>query len=104
MINRMYVIYDSASDSYNLPFYFINSNMARRSAIDLLQEDNAISRHPADFTLFEVGNFDPQTGEGMFYETPIRFINFHELAATLPDLPREEATVPEQSTQTLKEA
>jgi len=104
MFHRMYSIYDSASDSYNLPFYFLNNNQAKRAAIDLLQEDNQISRHPEDFTLFEMGDFDPQTGEGMFYDSPIRFINFHELAATLPDIPREETAVPEQPTPTLKEA
>jgi len=100
----MYAIYDSASDSYNLPFYFLNSNMATRSAIDLLSEDNAISRHPEDFTMFQVGEFDPQTGKGTFFDTKKRFINFHELAATLPDVPGQETSVSEQPTKTLKEA
>ena len=108
MTYEIYTIYDSASKSYNNPFYFLNDNLATRAAIDLLQDENEISRHPHDFTMFKIGQYDPQIGEIYNYDKRIALVKFHELAAANPQK-SQEPTLPgidDTSTQTpvLKEA
>jgi len=84
MTYEIYTIFDSCAKSYNNPFYFLNDNIATRAATDLLKDENEISRHPTDFAMFKIGQFDPQTGEIFIYETRQCLIKFHELAATMP--------------------
>jgi len=108
MTYEIYTIYDSCSKSYNNPFYFLNDNLATRAAIDLLQDENEISRHPQDFAMFKIGQFDPHTGEIFNYDTRQCIIKFHELAAANPKK-SEESSLPginDTSTETpvLKEA
>lgn len=88
MLYEMYAIYDSQSQSYNNPFYFLNDNIARRSAADFLADDNEISRHPADYTMFKLGQYDPQSGAITVYDTKIRLFGFHEIQ------PRPQTVVP----------
>lgn len=85
MTYEMYTLYDSCSQSYNNPFYFLNDNIAKRAAIDLLKRgETEISNHPEDFTMFKIGQYDPQTAEITIYDTKIPLIRMHELAANLP--------------------
>lgn len=80
---EIYSIYDSASQSYNNPFFFLNDNICRRAAIDLLQSDTEIARHPEDFHIVKLGAYHPSTGDiDLHKERPV-LLRFHELQATL---------------------
>ncbi len=61
---RIYSIYDSASDAYMRPFFAQSNGAAIRAFSDLVvSNDHPVGQHPADYTLFEIGAFDDNTGE-----------------------------------------
>lgn len=84
---EIYTIYDSKAEQYGRPFYQQNHAEAIRSVTDLVNDPNTtVGRHPEDFTLFHIGEFDGDNG-GLLprakYEAVARC---HELAAK-QDLP-----------------
>lgn len=66
MILRMYSIYDGAVSAYLKPFFSDHKANAIRAFIQLVNDkgnlDNAIAQHPDQFTLFEIGIFDSNSG------------------------------------------
>ena len=77
---KIYGIYDSAAAAYLPPFFTHNEQLATRSFIDSANNpESTFGRHPADFTLFELGNFDDQAGEFELNHAPIRIANALEL-------------------------
>lgn len=68
-MQKLYVIYDSKSETYSAP----TANPARGQAIRAFSDgvnggQGVLADHPGDFTMFEIGTFDPQTGEINLYE------------------------------------
>lgn len=58
-----YCVYDIKSVTYHPPFYAATDGAAIRMFSDVARDNNtAIGRHPADYKLFCVGDFDDQTG------------------------------------------
>lgn len=54
---------DSAVNAYMPPFYSRHLGEAMRSFGDLVRSsDSAVSRHPTDFHLFLLGEYDDTTG------------------------------------------
>lgn len=77
---NVYSIFDSAAMFYGRPFFLINENMARRTALDIKADPNTeINRHPQDYSMFLLGTFDDQTAVFDLLPTPVRFISFHEI-------------------------
>ena len=71
MITLRFAIWDSAAQAYKPPFYVVSKGIALRAFSDLVNsEGNDISRYPRDFTLFELGTFDDQTGKSVDLPTP----------------------------------
>ena len=70
MKTKLYCFFDSKSSSYDRPCYSSNKGTAIRDITDLLKEDNKYSRHPSDYVLFEVGEFDSTTGLVVSYDAP----------------------------------
>lgn len=63
----IYVLYDSMSEAYGLPFVAPNKEVALRNSVSafLSVDDNALR----DFKLFEIGQFDIESGEVDGYPT-----------------------------------
>lgn len=60
---KAFTVYDSASQAYLLPFFCKTSGEAIRMFTDSVADPStAFSKHPADFTLFEIGGYDDATG------------------------------------------
>jgi hypothetical protein len=60
---KMYVVYDSKSESYGLPMFFQSKGVAIRNFTDeVSRPDSLIAKHPEDFTLFELGDYSESTG------------------------------------------
>lgn len=58
-------VFDSAAQAFNRPFYVPAVGMAVRSFRDEVNREapeNSMYHHPNDFELFELGQFDDQTG------------------------------------------
>lgn len=63
---KVLAIRDRAIDSYGQPFYSSSVGGAVRSFSDEINrsaENNQLNKHPEDFDLFLLGEFDDQTGE-----------------------------------------
>lgn len=66
MIYRIFAIRDRAADLYGQPFYTQSTGIAIRSFTDEVNRDdpnNNLAKHPEDFDLFSLGEFDDNTGE-----------------------------------------
>lgn len=61
---RMFSIYDCKSEVYGLPWCAPTPASAIRHFSDMTKDSRSeVSRHPADFTLFEIGLWDDNKAE-----------------------------------------
>lgn len=62
---NVYSIYDAAAKAYTTPFFMHNDGLAIRAFQDNInaKDENHISKHPDQYTLFKIGVFDDQTGK-----------------------------------------
>lgn len=70
-MQKLYVVYDSKSETYTHPTVNPARGQAIRSFADAVNGDpssSVLASHPEDFTLFEIGTFDNQTGLIELYE------------------------------------
>lgn len=59
----LFSIYDSKAQSFAAPFPAANKGAAIRTVVDAIKDgDSLLARHPADFSLFWVGEFDQDEG------------------------------------------
>jgi hypothetical protein len=72
MMLRLYSIYDSGVSAYLKPFWSDHKANAIRSFIQCVNDksnpDNMIAMHPDQFTLFELGVFDSNSGQYIAHE------------------------------------
>lgn len=63
MILRCYSIYDRKAVQYHPPFFASTDGAAVRSLSDLVNDTNTqVGRHPNDYVLFFIGDYDDQKG------------------------------------------
>ena len=61
---KLFACHDSKAGAFMQPFFFQATGQAIRAFSDTVNDPKTqLNRHPADFTLFELGTFDDQTGE-----------------------------------------
>lgn len=59
MITFLYSVYDSKSCCFGIPFIQMNDGIAKRSFTDVVNDPSTlVFRHPTDFILYKVGEFD----------------------------------------------
>lgn len=62
--HRVFAFKDSKSSSYGPPITAPNKAMFLRDIVaPQLQGQGVIAKHPSDFAIFELGEYDVQTGE-----------------------------------------
>ena len=62
-MSKIYAIKDQAIEAFSQPFFVQAQGQAVRMFMDESKnEQSQINRHPADFELWYVGEFDEQTG------------------------------------------
>lgn len=63
MITKAFSLFDSKAQAFGLPFYAPAVGLAVRSVCDAAKErETLMAKHAADFTLYQVGEFDDATG------------------------------------------
>ncbi|QCQ84659.1 nonstructural protein [Blackfly microvirus SF02] len=63
MLLNAYSLYDQKALTYSPPFYCSAHGQAVRMVMDLANDSNTmVGRHPADFTLYCIGQFDDSVG------------------------------------------
>lgn len=65
----MYTVYDSKTEAYLQPFFMQSRGAAVRAWVDTIQDNKSqFSKHPSDFTLFEVGEWNETSCEFNIYK------------------------------------
>ncbi|AXH77096.1 MAG: nonstructural protein [Microviridae sp.] len=83
MLLKVFAIYDSKVEAYMSPIFVPSRGQALRSFIDAAQDTtNNLGKHPADFTLFEIGVFDDSNATFDCHISPISLGNALELLST----------------------
>lgn len=69
---KLFSVYDSKVKAFRYPFFMQATGAAIRGFMDLVNDGKSeISKYPADFTLFEHGSFDDETGMMELEKTPL---------------------------------
>lgn len=75
MIKKAFSIHDTKSGIYNSPFYAHTIGEAERMFKELtLDEKTQVSKHPEDFDLFHVGEYDDNSGTFTSLKSPQHII------------------------------
>jgi hypothetical protein len=63
MITQVFSLFDTKAGIYGQPFFMQHVSQAVRAVQDLCSDgETTVGRHPADFTLCRLGQFDDNTG------------------------------------------
>lgn len=74
MLQFIVSVKDRAADVFNRPFFVPHRNVAIRDFTDEVNRsaaDNQLNRHPDDFDLYLLGQFDDNTGAFIAEEAPM---------------------------------
>lgn len=64
MIYKIFSVYDVKAEAYARPFFAETRGVALRSFQDIANDPNhQIGKYPSDYTLFEIGQYNDQSGE-----------------------------------------
>lgn len=80
---KVFSIYDSKAEYYMTPFMCGTKGEALRIFSDAANDPQSfISKHPADYTLFEIAGFDRETGKYESLLTNVPFGLAHEFVTS----------------------
>lgn len=72
MKKKVYAIHDSKIEAFMQPFVMHTAGEALRGFAELANDPQTnISKHPTDFTLFELGEYDEKSGALIPHATPM---------------------------------
>lgn len=72
---KMYAVRDKAVEAFMQPFFVRANGEAIRSFADAVNDSNSpFYKHPGDFELYALGDFDPSSGRCDVAQGPIRVI------------------------------
>lgn len=68
----MFSVYDSKVEAWMPPFFMRSKGEALRAWSQTVNDgQSAMSHHPADFSLMEIGNFDDENGKVLGHTVPV---------------------------------
>ena len=86
---KCFTVYDSKVEAYMNPFFLRTRGEAVRAWNDVVNDpSSAFNKHPEDYTLFEVAEYDEVTGVFENHKTPISLgvaVQFHKGYADKPE-------------------
>lgn len=67
---KMFSVYDKKAECFSPPFFMRATGLALRGFIDMINsgEKTQYSAHPEDFDLYELGEWNDETGKVEQYE------------------------------------
>lgn len=72
MIIQVFSVFDSKAKVFQQPFFSHNVGTALRSWEQAVAKpDSIFAQYPADFTLFNIGTFNDETGELVKHSEPL---------------------------------
>lgn len=84
MIYKIFSIYDSKAECYDRPIFARSTAEIVRDLTQIVNttnENNKFYLYPADFTLFEIGEYDDQTSKFNLLDTKHSIVVLHELVS-----------------------
>lgn len=90
MVLKVFTIYDSKVGAFKAPFLAQSKGQALRDWTDAVNDPKmAFHKHPEDYTLFELGEYDDQTGQYHNLVAPLSIapaveVKFGDLQQTQP--------------------
>lgn len=94
----MFAIYDQKAEFYLSPITFNSRGESLRNFSDAVNDSTTmLHRHPADFTLFEIGTYDNEKCEIQMHTSPINLGNAIEFVEQ-PELFPEDSPTPHHPT------
>lgn len=64
MLHKLFTIYDEKAEVFLPPFFVPTLGIALRAFTDTINsKDHQFGKHPADYTIFQLGSFDDATAE-----------------------------------------
>lgn len=71
MMMKVFAVYDTKALCYATPFFMGSAGTAIRAFSDLVNDNqSSVSKHPTDYILFEIGEFDDQTAKLVSLKEP----------------------------------
>lgn len=84
MITKVFAVYDSKAEAFMAPFTFQTKGQAVRGFSDVASDPKTmIGKHPLDFALFELGEFDDSKGVYTNLKAPVNMGLATEFVKTL---------------------
>ena len=72
MVKKACSIYDAKAEAWLTPMFFQAVGQAYRSFEDVVNsEDSEFYKHPEDYTLFLIGDWDERSGQFTVHEAPV---------------------------------
>lgn len=72
----LFTIFDSKAEAYLQPYFSLNTGTGTRAFESAVQDPTTeFARHPADYTLFEIGTFDQAKGTVDMHQVQINLGN-----------------------------
>lgn len=69
---KVFSVYDSKVETYSTPFFLRSKGEAMRTWVDIANDKSSdIGKHPEDYTLFEIGEWDQNTAKIQNHNTPV---------------------------------
>lgn len=69
---KAFTIYDTKLEAYMQPFFMAAKGQALRAFSDTVNDASTqFNKHPQDFTLFEIGEYDDSSGQLTSLKTPL---------------------------------
>jgi hypothetical protein len=82
---KIYCVYDCKVEAFGTPFFFKTKGEAIRGFSEIANDiKTQIGKYPADFTLFEMGDYDEQKGKFNIYSAPISLATAIEFVKEAP--------------------
>lgn len=70
---QVVTIFDRAAEIFNAPAFFTAVGVAVRTFSDQVNDpNNPTNKHPEDFSMYHLGEYDDQTAEFTTFEKPIK--------------------------------
>lgn len=77
---KIFAVYDSKVEAYMSPFFMQTKGQAVRAYQDTISDPKtAFNKHPADFTLFEIGEWDDKNAAIISYDSKLNLGSALEL-------------------------
>lgn len=68
---KAYSIFDDKGEIFNVPFFKTTDGLALRDFADLCSDSRStVARHPEDYHLYVIGEFEETSGKMTAYDTP----------------------------------